>query len=150
MANFGRNDPCPCGTGKKYKKCCWLLAEASLLGHTAVANAPAATDDPAHLCDSCVEEKINRLADRAFDLFLADRHDAAEVLCHQLMREFPDEVEGIDILAMVCEARGERGRALDLLRQAIDIADSYPDFDPETRSMMYERQLEMESAQPHA
>jgi len=19
----GRNDPCPCGSGKKYKKCCW-------------------------------------------------------------------------------------------------------------------------------
>ncbi|MGA2646654.1 MAG: SEC-C metal-binding domain-containing protein [Candidatus Sulfotelmatobacter sp.] len=19
---FGRNDPCPCGSGKKYKKCC--------------------------------------------------------------------------------------------------------------------------------
>jgi preprotein translocase subunit SecA len=21
-ANVGRNDPCPCGSGKKYKKCC--------------------------------------------------------------------------------------------------------------------------------
>jgi preprotein translocase subunit SecA len=20
----GRNDPCPCGSGKKYKKCCYL------------------------------------------------------------------------------------------------------------------------------
>lgn len=19
----GRNEPCPCGSGKKYKKCCW-------------------------------------------------------------------------------------------------------------------------------
>ena len=23
----GRNDPCPCGSGKKYKKCCGLKAE---------------------------------------------------------------------------------------------------------------------------
>jgi len=23
----GRNDPCPCGSGKKYKKCCWNLIE---------------------------------------------------------------------------------------------------------------------------
>jgi len=23
---FGRNDPCPCGSGKKYKKCCGLSA----------------------------------------------------------------------------------------------------------------------------
>jgi hypothetical protein len=22
MAQIGRNDPCPCGSGKKYKKCC--------------------------------------------------------------------------------------------------------------------------------
>jgi hypothetical protein len=22
MATIGRNDPCPCGSGKKYKKCC--------------------------------------------------------------------------------------------------------------------------------
>ena len=21
---IGRNDPCPCGSKKKYKKCCWL------------------------------------------------------------------------------------------------------------------------------
>jgi SWIM/SEC-C metal-binding protein len=22
---FGRNDPCPCGSGKKYKKCCCVV-----------------------------------------------------------------------------------------------------------------------------
>lgn len=25
----GRNDPCPCGSGKKYKKCCWEKDHAS-------------------------------------------------------------------------------------------------------------------------
>lgn len=25
--NVGRNDPCPCGSGKKYKKCCYLKQE---------------------------------------------------------------------------------------------------------------------------
>lgn len=23
MSKATRNDPCPCGSGKKYKKCCW-------------------------------------------------------------------------------------------------------------------------------
>ncbi len=23
MTKPGRNDPCPCGSGKKYKQCCW-------------------------------------------------------------------------------------------------------------------------------
>jgi hypothetical protein len=26
--DVGRNDPCPCGSGKKYKKCCLTAAEA--------------------------------------------------------------------------------------------------------------------------
>ena len=25
-ANVGRNDPCPCGSGKKYKQCCGRMA----------------------------------------------------------------------------------------------------------------------------
>ncbi|RJQ54880.1 MAG: hypothetical protein C4530_16565 [Desulfobacteraceae bacterium] len=29
MAKIGRNDPCPCGSGKKYKRCC--LNKAALL-----------------------------------------------------------------------------------------------------------------------
>lgn len=147
MANIGRNDPCVCGSGKKYKRCCYLAAVAPVLPPAAVATAPAADHHHNHLCDYCVEDRINRLADSALDLLLADRHDEAEAVCHQLMSEFPDEVEGIDMLAMVCEARGDRRRALELLRQAIDIADSTPDFDAETRSLMYERRIELETSQ---
>jgi len=25
IGRTGRNDPCPCGSGKKYKKCCMLI-----------------------------------------------------------------------------------------------------------------------------
>ena len=28
MPEIGRNDPCPCGSGKKYKKCCQAKDEA--------------------------------------------------------------------------------------------------------------------------
>ncbi len=28
MPQIGRNDPCPCGSGKKYKRCCLLVREA--------------------------------------------------------------------------------------------------------------------------
>jgi hypothetical protein len=27
MQKTGRNDPCPCGSGKKYKKCCEMQAK---------------------------------------------------------------------------------------------------------------------------
>ncbi len=43
MVTPGRNDPCPCGSGKKYKRCC---AELSAFGKAATpAPAPASTID---------------------------------------------------------------------------------------------------------
>jgi len=29
-AKVGRNEPCPCGSGKKYKRCCWGTERVSL------------------------------------------------------------------------------------------------------------------------
>ncbi|MCA9973479.1 MAG: SEC-C domain-containing protein, partial [Anaerolineales bacterium] len=40
----GRNDPCPCGSGKKYKKCCW---RQDRLAPPKNVNAPAEPDLPA-------------------------------------------------------------------------------------------------------
>lgn len=39
MEKLGRNDPCHCGSGKKYKKCCLAADEAA---HAAAAKKPAA------------------------------------------------------------------------------------------------------------
>jgi hypothetical protein len=36
----GRNDPCPCGSGKKYKKCCLAKDQEASLGRTAVIPPP--------------------------------------------------------------------------------------------------------------
>ena len=37
MARIGRNSPCPCGSGKKYKRCCGALDQ----GHSGPAGDPA-------------------------------------------------------------------------------------------------------------
>ena len=42
MSPVGRNDPCPCGSGKKYKKCCLGKAEAA--GAYTAAERQAALD----------------------------------------------------------------------------------------------------------
>lgn len=41
MSQVGRNDPCPCGSGKKYKKCC--EQKSYLQRKTIVAVAPGET-----------------------------------------------------------------------------------------------------------
>lgn len=51
MSKIGRNDPCPCGSGKKYKKCC-----GGNQGKTA-ASAKASTSPPAYLNPSLIAQQ---------------------------------------------------------------------------------------------
>ena len=50
MTKIGRNDPCPCGSGKKYKRCCGSLSQveaaAGRAAQTKVANLPMQTEVP--------------------------------------------------------------------------------------------------------
>lgn len=50
MAKIGRNDPCPCGSGKKYKRCCGSLDQAepaeARAAQPEVANLPTQTQVP--------------------------------------------------------------------------------------------------------
>src|SRR5271166_2109057 len=61
MAKIGRNDLCPCGSGKKYKRCCMAndaaAARAKLAAATAAATA--AHHDP-HFCDDCNDKRPPR------------------------------------------------------------------------------------------
>ena len=36
MEKVGRNDPCPCGSGKKFKKCCEAKVQKKSLGSAQV------------------------------------------------------------------------------------------------------------------
>jgi hypothetical protein len=145
MAKIGRNDPCPCGSGKKNKKCC-LGTDASLAERAVSAINPI--EPHQHVCHSCGDEidELNGRADRILDELLDDRVDDAEALCHEFIRDFPGEAEGLDLLAMVCEARGQRQRALELLRQASEIAHANPEYDAETRLLMRQRIAELEAS----
>lgn len=135
MAKIGRNDPCPCGSGNKYKRCC-LQAQASTPQTPPTVSAADPIDDD--FCDCCID-RLNDQADRAMELLVKGHVDEAEPICLQLMRDFPREVEGVDILSMIYEARGQRERAAELQRQAIDIARSNPHVEDETRVMMHQR-----------
>jgi hypothetical protein len=143
MAKIGRNESCPCGSGKKYKRCC-LAAQAPSSGppHTEVHPVDLAEGDD-DLCDCCLDA-LNDRADRALDLILDGHLDEAETMARHLMSDFPREVDGVDLLSMVCEARGERERAAELLRRAIDIVRVNPHHDLETRVLMRQRLTQLE------
>ena len=43
MEKVGRNDPCPCGSGKKFKKCCELKTSKPSIGQAQVMTGPSKT-----------------------------------------------------------------------------------------------------------
>jgi hypothetical protein len=45
--NLGRNDPCHCGSGKKYKKCCLGKDASTAHAESATEAAPATTSEAA-------------------------------------------------------------------------------------------------------
>ncbi|HEX7602828.1 MAG TPA: SEC-C metal-binding domain-containing protein, partial [Polyangiaceae bacterium] len=80
MAAPGRNDPCPCGSGKKYKKCCALVADVS---------ASAAR---LHVLDEAVVTKLAMLVrrdgpefGRALGAMLQDLADHSDLPLDQLV-----------------------------------------------------------------
>lgn len=143
MTKTGRNDPCHCGSGKKYKRCCQEKDEAA-------ASATRAAAQAAHLADQLAksqarERKLNQtiqqleeyreLADASnavIDMVHAGNLDEAEAAARDLLVRYPDVHDGYDRLGMVYEARGDHKRAVECYRQVIDLVRAHPDqYEPE-------------------
>jgi tetratricopeptide (TPR) repeat protein len=131
MAKIGRNDPCPCGSGNKYKKCCMASDEAA--ARAARPTQPAAVPESRPSLASYVQEhdELTEASNAVVDMVQAGNLDAAEQAAHDLLARFPDVHDGYDRLGMVCEARGDHRQAVDYYRRAIDVIRGHPDnYDP--------------------
>jgi hypothetical protein len=64
LVSAGRNEPCPCGSGRKYKKCCLLAGDDAVAGDSA---------DLAALVDRAIAdddwEPVHEVFDQGFALF---------------------------------------------------------------------------------
>jgi tetratricopeptide (TPR) repeat protein len=143
MAKTGRNDLCPCGSGKKYKKCCLTNDEAAEREQLAAAVQPAGlrlpglaeefTVTPAAACYG--DDEIDELTDASnavVDLVHTGKLDEAEEAARDLLVRFPDEHDGYDRLGMVYEARGENRQAADCYRKVVAMIRDHPDnYDPD-------------------
>ena len=117
MAKVSRNAPCPCGSGKKYKKCCLLRKN----GQTQSAGQP--------MRFTPVYTELDQLSNSVVDLIKQNRLDEAEAVSRKLLTDYPDQVDGLNRLAMVYEARGEKSKAADYYQKAANFAASNPGFD---------------------
>ena len=118
MSTPARNAPCPCGSGKKYKRCC-LAPKKTKKPSAPVKLVPVFTE-------------LDQLSNSVYDLIRKNKLDEAEAAGKKLLHEYPDEIDGFDRLAEVYEARGDTKKAVEYYRKAADFAESAEGFDKET------------------
>lgn len=115
MKKPGRNTPCPCGSGKKYKICCLKQEKEKPL-----VLPPTA---PVHY-----EDDIDKASNRVVDLLNEGRIEEAEKAAQHLLDEYPDLPDGFERTGAVLEAKGDRERAAVYYRKA---AEKFLENDPE-------------------
>jgi thioredoxin-like negative regulator of GroEL len=133
MTMVGRNQPCPCGSGKKYKQCCLAADDAARLASLKSAQPQSQLDSALNTIDAQSYgglERLDRLSNVALDLIHAGRLDEAERMCQQLLTEFPDVIDGHMRLGQLHRERGDAKQAAEHLRIAAAMART-PDYDPE-------------------
>src|SRR6266545_1456578 len=126
MAKTGRNDPCHCGSGKKYKRCCLEKDEAAASA-LAQAEAGAARSRRETLLDAIEAQLdpydgLDEASNAVVDLVHAGKLDEAEAAAHDLLVRFPEVHDGYDRLGMVAEARGEKRLAAAYYRKVAEFA----------------------------
>ena len=91
----GRNDKCPCGSGRKYKKCCYRAASAAV---------QAAPPDP--FLAAVAQHQAGRL-------------EAAEAGYRALLQRQPQHADAIHYLGLIAYQRGGYAQAVGLFEQSI-------------------------------
>jgi hypothetical protein len=145
MPKTGRNDPCPCGSGQKYKRCCMAkdqAAEYAPLPKLETQQAEAAAiraqqraefEQMRAVADEA--DELDRASNGVVDLIHAGRLDEAEHAARDLLVRYPEVPDGHDRLGMVYEARGQNRQAADCYRQVVEFMRARPaDFGPESEA----------------
>jgi tetratricopeptide (TPR) repeat protein len=142
MPKVGRNEPCPCGSGKKYKRCC-LDQDQAFEREALAAARPARHDD----------ERYDELADASnavLDLVDAGRLDDAEAAAHDLLERFPDVHDGYARLGLIHEIRGNAELAIEYYRKVIAFARDHPDPDEPVIEADYQQLIaRLEQSKPN-
>lgn len=108
---IGRNDQCPCGSGKKYKQCCEQTG--------AVIN----------LVTSRQSTSSNFNPQRALQTAMA-QHQAgnlvqAEALYKQVLQTLPNQPDALHLLGLIAKQKGDLKTANQLMRKALTLNPNY-------------------------
>jgi len=102
----GRNDPCPCGSGKKYKQCCEQTGAAP-------KQSVPINFHPQQALQSAITHH------QAGNLVLA------ETLYKQVLQASPNQPDALHLLGLIAKQKGDHKTAIQLMRKALSFNPNY-------------------------
>jgi len=116
---IGRNEPCPCNSGKKYKKCCLRRHETikELLRGSVDFQEPEAE-----------EEGPPEYVVKGFDLLAANEYEEAIGYASNLLATYPQDDRIYDTLTTAYLATGEYDEAIAICRNRWEVAKEEKSF----------------------
>ena len=111
ISKIGRNDPCPCGSGKKAKQCC------EQTGTTANRIAPmqsvSGNFNPQHALQTAMAQHQ------------AGNLPPAEALYKQVLQTLPNQPDALHLLGLIAKQKGDLKTAAQLMRKALAVNPNY-------------------------
>lgn len=146
MSKIGRNEACPCGSGKKYKNCCLEKDEASARAEREARNAALAADIEGSQAALTGEldryQQSSRAAVDVWALIEDRKFTEAESAALEYIERFPETPGGYDLMSLLCEARGEPLAAAQWCRKVIDFMRVRPAVFTAKDEVMFRQRIE--------
>jgi tetratricopeptide (TPR) repeat protein len=105
VAKIGRNDPCPCGSGKKFKQCCEQTGAAPQI----ISN----NFNPQHALQTAMAQHQ------------AGNLSSAEALYKQVLQTAPNQPDALHLLGLIAKQKGDLKTAEQLMRKALNFNPNY-------------------------
>ncbi len=121
MREVGRNEPCPCGSGKKYKKCCLSKHEEARK-----AIPPDRLQSIRELGKA--GEQLSKDIAQGFDLLVKEDFVRARKLAERLLANFPEDDRLHDMAVSIALATGDYDSAHERCRTRWQVAVEEKEF----------------------
>lgn len=120
LSKVRRNDPCPCGSGKKYKKCCVVKGEEHR--EDTLSTPP---DERSVRRQPAREAEIENLFRRALNQLDRNEYDKAARAFRSVLRLDPEHYKALTGLGRCLMEIGMREEARECFRKALEIKPDY-------------------------
>lgn len=126
----GRNDPCPCGSGKKYKQCCLSRDGAQ----PANVEAMGAQVQRA-LHEAWLQRRLGNLTQ-------------AEGVCQQILQAMPNQPDALNLAGGIALQQSNLEVAIPLLQRAVKANPRHPEY-YNNLGLAYHEKGELDAAEKH-